>query len=390
MEHLRIENFLLIEHADFEVGRFTVFIGSQASGKSIVTKLLYFCREFLIESFFVITVRKKELNQLNEIAWNNFKQIFPEYTLEGQSFNIRYNLNNFEINLEKNNNDFYLTYSSYLQKTYEDIIARSQQHPLDREFLEDIVEIELKENNIETGTNTLFISASRSFFAMIQNNIFSLLARDIEVDYFVKQFGLHYESHKRHYNQTQLFISKPKKVISLVDTILMGRYQYKNEQDWLEQNGKLINIFHASSGQQEALPMLFMLFSEKIKNFFIEEPEAHLFPVSQKHIISILGWLYKQKKRDFFITTHSPYILTALNNAILAYDVIVEKGEDAVKAFFDPDYAINYDDVRAYTIENGRVLSVMDDETRLIGGNIIDAVSNEFETVFGQLLDLQG
>jgi AAA15 family ATPase/GTPase len=224
---------------------------------------------------------------------------------------------------------------------------------------------------------------------MMQNNIFSLLARDIEVDYFVKQFGLHYESHKRHYNKTQLFISKPKKVISLVDTILMGRYQYKNEQDWLEQNGKLINIFHASSGQQESLPMLFMLFSEKIKDFFIEEPEAHLFPVSQKHIVSILGWLYQKQQRDFFITTHSPYILTALNNAILAHDVIAEKGEDAVKAFFDPDYAINYDDVRAYTIENGRVLSVMDDETRLIGGNIIDAVSNEFETVFGKLLDLQ-
>ena len=31
MERLRIKNFLIIEEADFEVGRFNILIGSQAS-----------------------------------------------------------------------------------------------------------------------------------------------------------------------------------------------------------------------------------------------------------------------------------------------------------------------------------------------------------------------
>jgi AAA15 family ATPase/GTPase len=123
-------------------------------------------------------------------------------------------------------------------------------------------------------------------------------------------------------------------------------------------------------------------------NIFIEEPEAHLFPVSQKYIIELLSLLYNKWQYEFVLTTHSPYILTAINNAILAHDVITEKGKEAVKDIFNPDFAIQYEDVRAYTIENGKLLSILDDETRLIGASVIDSVSDEFENVFNQLLEL--
>jgi hypothetical protein len=123
-------------------------------------------------------------------------------------------------------------------------------------------------------------------------------------------------------------------------------------------------------------------------SIIIEELEAHLFPVSQKRIIELLALLYNKCNAEFVLTTHSPYIPTAINCAILAHDVISREGEDVVKDIFNPDFAIKYEDVRAYTIENGHLKSILNDELRLISASVIDSVSDEFEIVFSNLLAL--
>ena len=43
----------------------------------------------------------------------------------------------------------------------------------------------------------------------------------------------------------------------------------------------------------------------------------------------------------------------------------------------------------AFFVENGELICIMDDENRLIGVNIIDSVSDEFDTEFDSLLALQ-
>ncbi|MFK5971176.1 MAG: hypothetical protein QM487_13800, partial [Candidatus Marithrix sp.] len=115
----------------------------------------------------------------------------------------------------------------------------------------------------------------------------------------------------------------------------------------------------------------------------------YLFPVSQKYIVSLFGLIYNNAKHDFVITTHSPYILTAINNMILARDVANEKGNETIKDIVDPDFTIDYKDVKAYTIQDGVLISILDDESRLIGTNIIDSVSDEFSVEFDSLLNLQ-
>ena len=47
MENLQVRNFLVIKSADFEVGQINLIIGSQANGKSVLAKLLYYFRDFL-------------------------------------------------------------------------------------------------------------------------------------------------------------------------------------------------------------------------------------------------------------------------------------------------------------------------------------------------------
>ncbi|OQX02455.1 MAG: hypothetical protein BWK80_57815, partial [Desulfobacteraceae bacterium IS3] len=216
-----------------------------------------------------------------------------------------------------------------------------------------------------------------------------------DIDPLIKAFGFNYEKLKKFYDIGSKVSGVRNKIISLAEVILAGKYRYENEQDWITHKNKKINLANASSGQQEALPMLMILsvFPLLIKKynalFFIEEPEAHLFPISQKHIVSIIALIYNQRKDNFVITTHSPYILTAINNLILASEVSKEKSPEEVGKIIDLDCAVRYEDVKAYTIRQGIVESIMDEENRLIGPTVIDSVSDEFDNVFDALIRLQ-
>jgi len=122
---------------------------------------------------------------------------------------------------------------------------------------------------------------------------------------------------------------------------------------------------------------------------FIEEPEAHLFPVSQKHIVSLFGLVYNSTQHGYVTITHSPYIFTTINNMILAKDVATQYGEDSLQGIMKSHFTIAYGDVRAYTMEDGVLVSILNDDYRLIGENVIDSVSDKFATNFDALVNLQ-
>src|SRR5690606_22710135 len=104
------------------------------------------------------------------------------------------------------------------------------------------------------------------------------------------------ESSKRWYKDSYLLDRKEYRAVldeihKAVEAIISGDYELKDEQDWILSKGRRINLANASSGQQEALPMLLTLCvwpllraRENGSMYFIEEPEAHLFPTSQGHI----------------------------------------------------------------------------------------------------------
>jgi len=184
-----------------------------------------------------------------------------------------------------------------------------------------------------------------------------------------------------------------KKIDKLISDIVSGEYLYVDEQDWILNKGIRTNLANASSGQQESLPMLLILkiwplvFGSKI-SFFIEEPEAHLFPVSQKQIISLIATIYNTFGHSFFITTHSPYILTAINNLVVGQDAYDKANGDTNKLkklekVLATDELIRLEDVSAYTLNKGKLESIIDLENRLIGANLLDAVSDEFDAAFG-------
>ncbi len=131
-----------------------------------------------------------------------------------------------------------------------------------------------------------------------------------------------------------------------------------------------------------------------VRSFVIEEPEAHLFPIAQGQVVSLIAAAYNAEINhgDFVITTHSPYILTAFNNLIQADNAVrAFAGHDASDVYqvIPAEQHIRYEDISAYMVLDGAVTSIMDDEYQLIQADAIDGASEYFSTRFEKLIELE-
>jgi len=419
-ESIKVRSFLVIKKADIELKKINIIIGPQANGKSLIAKLVYFFQSMSSKYIEGIRTQSTKRDVDKEILLD-FESRFPRYSWEGTAFIIDYHVDGIHVSIvgEKNargKTNLSIAFSENLIKVFnvkKKLFKRKydeykeQEKPLrrynnpERQIMYEYITDPLKSEDFGAFfCDSVFVPASRSFFANLQKNIFTFLASNLDIDPFLKEFGSLYESSKRLYRED--YFSRNNKILfddlrKVLDSIVSGDYEYHSEQDWIASKGKRVNLANASSGQQESLPMLLVLCvwpmikgREKGSMFFIEEPEAHLFPTSQSHVISALSLLYNKVGTRFFVTSHSPYILSALNNFILAGDMVGEGKvtEEEFVAINGAGSSIRFEDVSAYTIVNGVAESIADDDYRMIGGELLDNVSEHFEDVLNKLLAL--
>ena len=101
MELLEIQNFLTIREAKLDVRRFTILIGPQANGKSVVAKALYFFRNFITKQFTQSIRNQETKRQLEQQAIAYFEQIFPRYAWSDQKFELSYFTDDVQIFLKR-------------------------------------------------------------------------------------------------------------------------------------------------------------------------------------------------------------------------------------------------------------------------------------------------
>lgn len=422
-EIIHIKDFLVIKDAVVNIKKINVIIGPQANGKSIIAKLLYFFKN--TSNDFLSGIRRSlSKRELDSGILDDFEKRFPRYSWDGSEFYLEYVLDDLLISISGTKNargktTLKLDYSSRLltfynakKRLYQRKLqeAREASKKKERHFSNDEIHVfyeHIKEPIINSDLNayfstSVFVPASRTFFANLQKNIFTFLASNLDIDPFLKEFGGLYENSKYWYKDSVRggYFSKKNKVLleevnDLMEAVVDGEYEFSNDQDWIKSKGKRVNLANASSGQQESLPMLltlcvwpFIKSEEKGAMFFIEEPEAHLFPTSQGYIVSIISLLSNSLGTSFFLTSHSPYVLSALNNFILAADA-VDDGKMSVDDFVKLNKTgrpVRFEEVAAYTINDGIVKSINDNEFRMLGADMLDGISDHFEKVMTSIL----
>ena len=116
-------------------------------------------------------------------------------------------------------------------------------------------------------------------------------------------------------------------LLKKISLILNGEYETINEisQSRLFSHPTGENttfLENASTGQQNLIRILqdafmSMLYNEMVFRV-IEEPEAHLHPTTQKHLMHIIALMRNHIDSQIIMTTHSPYLLAVLKKLLTA------------------------------------------------------------------------
>ena len=164
------------------------------------------------------------------------------------------------------------------------------------------------------------------------------------------------------------------------------------EQDMLRQNlHEVVAKECAGLTKGEQQNIIDTILTPHHTDLFVEEPEAHIFPSTQKSFVySLVEMLNGNVQHTCFLATHSPYILTAFNNIILAGETMAMSKEkaDKVSVIMPKRQTLCYDEVAAFEMSNGRNHSIMDEDFRLISADAIDAASQEISNDFEYLLNI--
>ncbi len=431
-ERLIIKNFGPIVNFEMEVRKVNVLIGPSSTGKSIVAKLLSIFKEqdFLqspvLENFNLLLEHYNIPFDLNEDTWIHFSfdQYFFEISKKGVDHNWIFTGNLFslfeledavisptpDINLITNfalsimsNESMLFDLSNKLKSTPENkkwqdkvqtliqekqplFASRQKSFNIDHfyKWLEDTITFfhELK-GDLKLKKN-IYIPAERVLLSMVGETIYALVNGKIRLAPCLLDFA-------------QNFIDSRKDISSLTIPELSAKYSYnKNTGDELIlEDSKKIKLENASSGFQSLVPLKVVLNSLVIKKtdsfVVIEEPEINLYPTAQKQLVEEIISFTNSGDHQVCITTHSPYIISSIDNLLKASYVNQLKPEAKAKIdkIIPQSQWIDPKDISCYYLEAGKGKSLIDKKMMMIDHNKLDDVSELIAKTHDKLLNIQ-
>lgn len=403
MRRLIVENIGPIKYVDLELARVNVFVGPQGAGKSTLAKIVSFCswleKHRADDSVFLDAAAK--LKSYHRLA----TYFNPDSKIYYQGDDIVY---------------------CYGCDT--DAIPVPERFKVTNAFSPNEKEKILFAIGKNINPKVIYIPAERNFVASVPN----LQNYNEDAD-SLQGFVVDWYNAKRHYTS-----STPLPVLNLD----VRFYSSENTPDSIMlKNGLSVPLAASASGYQSLIPILTVVdwlsngiykidkpFSpsehEKIMStledirsqqskeeleqlkrrlvgffegkiythtqFVIEEPEQNLFPQTQKDLMYyLISALDHGKNHHLLLTTHSPYILSALNNLLYAYRVGAKGHKELVDRIIPETSWLDFEQTRAYFVSEGVVNSIIDEEVGMIAAETIDAISDTLNKEFEQLLDIE-
>lgn len=415
MRTLEVEDFSCIQQATLEIDRLTVIIGPQASGKSVLAKLCFFANDIGQAQQNSLT-RGESYEKFTQSIKARFVEWFPIEAWGNKKYKINYSAGAYSLSLVRKSykskvaDDFRIKFSDEFKANYEELLAqvskRKSQSPdpevrdeLERDWrLRELISTSYRKLQGKDATEfQAFVPAGRSFFTSIGKAI-AVFEQSRALDPLILRFGRLFTAYKdrqrRFYNENTSDRESRKSIEEIMGGLLGGELQKDGDREYLlTTDGRKIPLTALSSGQQELLPIVtFLPWFSGIRSAslcYIEEPEAHLFPETQSHLVQALVTIAGVS--SLVMTTHSPYVLTKINNLLKAGSLsrrLSDPLKKELEALIPRRAWLSARHVRAYAIQSG-VLQPLLGKDGFVDGDYLDEISSALNHEFSSMLELE-
>lgn len=382
-ERLIVKNFGPITDLDIEIRPLTIFIGTQGSGKSTISKLLTICRD--VRWWLQILKEEDATKPFVDFGINEYFQdgSYFSYFIDDEE-ELNYEKGKFNLKIKGNEKkETSIKILTYLIK--QSSVSVLGEEGMSKENLSDPHTINFLNANSRMG---LYILAERNLVGNLSDSLASIMLHQIPLSNPLLEYMSIFE--------------KAKKEFSTYDFPYFGvKFVKKEGKERIEllNKSKDLPLSACSSGLQSALPMLmvidYALKADCFNSFVVEEPEQNLFPENQREVLGFVAMrLMNKKENKFVITTHSPYLLSCLNVLMLAYRLQGhEEIRKQVNEIINPNYAINPEKVAVFSLNpktDGKPCckSLISEKTGFVSVNELDSVSEIIGDDFDRLYNL--
>lgn len=411
MNTIKIKNVGPIKDICLDLNKVNIIMGPQSSGKSTIAKIVSYCQ--WVEKRYILD--------------GEFKYSFEDQFIEFHRTSKAYFSDDSII--EYNSDSIFLSYSG---------ISNDQI-------------LEKKDNSKFINSKNIYIPAERNFVSTIENlgkykrkndNIMNFLYDWYEVKkkytsdnkYSILNLGISYY-HEQEHDSDLLVLSENQKELNLsnassglqsvlpmlliVDYLTNGLYTEKTTEsvDEKEEFEKMVKIFVKDFFDKMENDEKRKAFEEKIQNdkmpfkvdelidtitermekmkynyssIIIEEPEQNLYPKTQRDLIYYIFSLINNSKRDhrLLLTTHSPFVLYAINNCMLGGFIKDKLSEEDTFSYGSRKSWIDPQLVSVWEIEEGKgtLRNIKDVKTGTINDNYFNSIMNEVMSEYYEML----
>lgn len=402
MSTIKIQNIGPIKDVVLELNKVNVLMGPQSSGKSTIAKVISYCQ--WLEKRYILD---GECDDEFKEKFMNFHRISKTYlsknTLidyKSDSIHITYKGLSYKAKIKQLNSG---------QKF---INSKNIYIPAERNFVSVIPNLGKYKDTNDNIMNFLYdwYEAKKKYKKGKELSLLNLQAsyyhiQDTDTDKLIlhnkKELSL---------NNASSGLQSVLPMVLLIDFLTDGLYKEKMVESVAEKNinneiFKVAAKYFNSKKEKEKIPDKINYYkllineinlkaqrsSYHFSQFIIEEPEQNLFPQAQRDLVYYMIRAINDKKRDhkLLITTHSPYILYALNNCMMGHlikDTMPEEEQDELaskSAWIDPKLVSIWE----IDADKGTINPIKNSETNTVSNHYFNEIMNKTMDEYYEMLN---
>ncbi len=394
MKKLYVKNFGPVKEANVELRDINLFIGEQSIGKSTLAKLITILTDYISLCKLIIS---------SETGWMEQLKVYNLDVYKDNKYKIKYDIEEsnitFHVDISPNKlSSYMLRGGKRVTKKDSIILELLNLKPIfHKELFFNI--ISKKKSISESGNNSdeLIEFMNNSLYVPAERILYSVISK------LMPALQLTKSTIPNNFLRFMVELTNAKSTYPLLDVPLLN-ISYKNDgsEDYfiLKNNKNEYPLTTASSGIQSTIPLLLVLQyainKREYSSFVIEEPECNLFPEKQVELLKFIISVVKNDKRTLTITTHSPYLLSAMNNYLYAGTLVHTFGDnirESVSEILSESYQLKPGECSVYSLGeriNGYGIyckSLIDEKTGMIDYNTLDSVTAIMSEEFDKLED---